>query len=132
MSDTVIIALIIAAVIVIALIIFRKQLSEFIFKAGKEGVEAQLKTHEPDGSGRAATPKPAGPTQTVTAEGEAEVADIRQKMTDATPGMAQRVAAEGRAQINNVTQEMKAAGPKAEQAVQAKEDAHVKDVKQEM
>lgn len=117
MSDTVIIALIIAAVIVIALIIFRKQLSEFIFKAGKEGVEAQLKTHEPGGSGHAATPK---------------VADIRQKMADATPGMEQRVAAEGQAQISGVTQEMKAAGPKAKQSVQAKDDARVKDVKQEM
>lgn len=132
MSDTVIIALIIAAVIVIALIIFRKQLSEFIFKAGKEGVEAQLKTHEPGGSGHAATPKPAGPSQSVTANDQAEVADIRQKMADATPGMEQRVAAEGQAQISGVTQEMKAAGPKAKQSVQAKDDARVKDVKQEM
>ena len=45
MSDHVRIALIIAAVVVIALILFRRQLSSFLFKANKNGIEAELKTH---------------------------------------------------------------------------------------
>jgi hypothetical protein len=44
MSDPVLIALIIAAAVVIALIIFRRQLGSFLFKATKDGIEAELKT----------------------------------------------------------------------------------------
>jgi hypothetical protein len=54
MSDPVRIALIIAAVVVIALFTFRRQLSSFLFKATKDGIEAELKTHTRaavDGSG---------------------------------------------------------------------------------
>lgn len=57
MSDPVRIALIIAAVVVIALIIFRRQLSSFLFKATKDGIEAELKTHNQaaaSGGGRTA------------------------------------------------------------------------------
>jgi predicted lipid-binding transport protein (Tim44 family) len=60
MSDTVIIALIIAVVILAALIIFRKQLSRFVFKAGKDGVEAELETHKPGSAARPAA-QPASP-----------------------------------------------------------------------
>jgi hypothetical protein len=63
MSDTVIIALIIAVVILAALIIFRKQLSRFFFRAGKAGIEAELQTREPgSAAGAAATPPPASQT----------------------------------------------------------------------
>lgn len=132
MNDTVIIALIIAVVILAALVIFREQLSEFIFKAGKEGFETKFKTHKPGSSANAATSKQPGPSQAVTAAGEADVSHVDQKMAGATPGMKQSVAGEDQAQINGVRQDMKAAGPKAEQAVQAKDNARVKDVKQEM
>lgn len=63
MSDTVIIALIIAAVIVIALIIFRKQLSRFFFKAGPAGVEAEMETRKPDSmTSPSATQEPSSAT----------------------------------------------------------------------
>jgi hypothetical protein len=53
MSDTVQIVLIVAVTIIIVLIIFRRQLSNFFFKANKEGIEASLKTHKPtSGSGQ--------------------------------------------------------------------------------
>ena len=47
MSDTVMIVLIIAIAIIIVLIIFRRQLSKFVFKANKEGIETSLQTHKP-------------------------------------------------------------------------------------
>jgi hypothetical protein len=46
MSDNVQIVLIIVAALVIVLFIFRKQLSDFRFKGGKEGVDMQLKTRK--------------------------------------------------------------------------------------
>lgn len=46
MSDTVLVVLIIAVAIVIVLLVFREQLSRFIFKANKEGIEAQLDTRQ--------------------------------------------------------------------------------------
>jgi hypothetical protein len=59
MSDPVRIALIVAAAVVIALIIFRRQLSSFLFKATKDGIEAELKTHTQSPSGSAGD-SPAG------------------------------------------------------------------------
>jgi hypothetical protein len=59
MSDPVRIALIIAVVVVIALFIFRRQLSSFLFKATKDGIEAELKTHTQSAPG-AAGDSPAG------------------------------------------------------------------------
>lgn len=50
MSDSVLIVLIIAVTILVVLLFFRRQLSNFIFKANREGVEAQLKTHKPEKS----------------------------------------------------------------------------------
>ncbi len=47
MSDTVLIVLIVAVTIVVVLWIFRKQISRFFIKAGKDGVEADLTTREP-------------------------------------------------------------------------------------
>src|SRR5512139_3155912 len=44
MDTTVQIVLIVAAAILIILIIFRRQISEFRFKGGKEGVDMTLKT----------------------------------------------------------------------------------------
>jgi hypothetical protein len=46
MSDAVQIVLVIAVAILVVLLIFRKQLSNFQFKGGKNGVEMQLKTHK--------------------------------------------------------------------------------------
>jgi len=54
MSDTVIIALIIAVVILAALIIFRKQLSKLFVKISKDSVEAGLETREAGGAAQAA------------------------------------------------------------------------------
>lgn len=47
MSDTVLIVLIVAVAVIVVLLIFRKQVSRFFIKAGKEGVEADLTTREP-------------------------------------------------------------------------------------
>jgi len=47
MSDTVLITLILAVTIVVVLVIFRRQLSRFLFKANRDGVEAEMETHEP-------------------------------------------------------------------------------------
>jgi hypothetical protein len=47
MSDTVLIVFIIAIAVVVVLVIFRKQVSRFFIKAGKEGLEADLETREP-------------------------------------------------------------------------------------
>ncbi|MBM4460942.1 MAG: hypothetical protein FJ011_24800 [Chloroflexi bacterium] len=59
MSDTVIIALIIAVVILAALIIFRKQLSKLFVKISKDSVEAGLETREAGGAAQAVgTPSP--------------------------------------------------------------------------
>jgi hypothetical protein len=138
MNDNVIITLIIAAVIVVALVIFRHQLKRLIvdITIGPSSVKANLETHKPVGTGDPAhhvtASKPAGPSQTATATGSADVSDIDQKMAGAVPGMKQGVAGEGQAQISGVTQDMKAAGPKAEQAVQAKDNARVKNARQEM
>jgi len=57
MSDTVWVVLIISITIVVILFLFRRQLSDFIFKANKEGVEARLKTHRQVG-----VPNPDQPT----------------------------------------------------------------------
>jgi hypothetical protein len=48
MSDTVLIALIVAVTLVVVLYMFRRQLSNFVFRANKQGVEAQLSTRQPD------------------------------------------------------------------------------------
>jgi hypothetical protein len=50
MSDPVLITLIVAIAVIVVLILFRRQLSDFLFKANKEGVEAHLKTHDPQDS----------------------------------------------------------------------------------
>lgn len=47
MSDTVLIVLIITIAVIVVLWIFRKQVSRFFIKAGKEGLEADLTTREP-------------------------------------------------------------------------------------
>ena len=47
MSDQVQIVLIIAVALLIVLFIFRRQLSDFRFKGGKEGLDMQLTTHKP-------------------------------------------------------------------------------------
>ncbi len=47
MSDAVLITLVIAAAVIVVLFLFRDQLKAFIFKANREGVEAQLHTYEP-------------------------------------------------------------------------------------
>jgi hypothetical protein len=61
MSDTVLITLIVAISIVIVLLLFRKQLSRFLFKASREGVEAQLETRDSTATPGSAQPieKPA-------------------------------------------------------------------------
>lgn len=56
MSDPVRIALIVAAVVVIALIIFRRQLSSFWFKADEGGIEGELKTHNRAAASGGASP----------------------------------------------------------------------------
>ncbi len=60
MSDPVLIVLIIAVAVIVVLVLFRKQLSRFFIKAGREGVEADLTTREP-----ASTTPPAGRPGTV-------------------------------------------------------------------
>lgn len=62
MSDTVLIVLIVAVTIVVVLWIFRKQISRFFIKAGKDGVEADLTTRETPEPG--ATPA-AGQSSTI-------------------------------------------------------------------
>ena len=44
MSDTVLVVLIIAITVVVVLYLFRRQLSDFLIKANKDGLEAHLKT----------------------------------------------------------------------------------------
>lgn len=56
MSDTVQIVLIIAAALIIVLLIFRRQLSNFQFRGGKNGVEMQLKTHKETKAGPSSPP----------------------------------------------------------------------------
>lgn len=75
MSDTVIIALIIAVVILAALIIFRKQLSRFFFKAGKDGIETGLETRAGSSAAGAAAPPPAaaGEHTSVTISGNRQI-----------------------------------------------------------
>jgi hypothetical protein len=51
MSDPVRTISIIAAAIVIALFIFRRRLSSFLFKANKDGLQAELKTHTQEAAG---------------------------------------------------------------------------------
>jgi hypothetical protein len=46
MSDTVLTVLIVAVAVVVILFMFRRQLSAFIFRANKEGVEAHLETRD--------------------------------------------------------------------------------------
>jgi len=47
MTENLWLALIIAAVVITAFIIFRKQLSRFIFRISREGIDAELDTHAP-------------------------------------------------------------------------------------
>lgn len=47
MTDTVLIVLIIALAVIVVLLFFRNQLSRFLFKANREGIEAELQTHKP-------------------------------------------------------------------------------------
>lgn len=55
MSEKVMIASIVGAVVIIVLLMFRRQLKHFLFKAGKDGLEAQLDTHDqPTGGGSGA------------------------------------------------------------------------------
>ena len=60
MSDSVWIVLIIAVVVLVALFIFRRQLSSFFLKASKEGLEAKLETREP--AARTSSAEPTGET----------------------------------------------------------------------
>lgn len=46
MSDTVLIVLIIAVAVIVVLWMFRSSLSRFFIKANKEGMEAELQTHD--------------------------------------------------------------------------------------
>lgn len=46
MSDNVLIVLIVAIALIIVLFIFRKQLSNFRFRGGKEGVDMEIKTRK--------------------------------------------------------------------------------------
>lgn len=48
MSDTALIVLIVAVALIIVLLIFRKQLSNFQFKGGKNGLEMAIKTRKED------------------------------------------------------------------------------------
>jgi hypothetical protein len=50
MDNNVLIVLIVSVTVIIILLLFRKQLSSFLFKAGKEGVQAELKTRKPENS----------------------------------------------------------------------------------
>jgi hypothetical protein len=87
MNDTVLIVAIVAAAVVIVLYVFRRQLSEFVFKATRSGVEAQLKTHAPDAGASTGEPAPTrstvvsgnrlvGRRNTIDVEGrDAEVSD---------------------------------------------------------
>ena len=52
MSDNVLIVLIIAVTVIAVLFLFRRQLSAFLFKAGKDGLEAELKVHDPSESNK--------------------------------------------------------------------------------
>lgn len=61
MSDTVLIVLIIAITVLVVLIIFRRQLSRFLFKANREGIEAELETHKPAAPKGLTTPSPNQP-----------------------------------------------------------------------
>ena len=48
MSDTVLTVLIVAIAIIVVLFMFRERLRNFIFKANKDGVEANLETNQQD------------------------------------------------------------------------------------
>jgi hypothetical protein len=50
MSDNVLIVLIVAAAVVVVLYLFRRQLRDFVFKASRQGLEARLSTHRPEGT----------------------------------------------------------------------------------
>ena len=65
MSDTVLVVLIIAITVIVVLILFRKQLSRFFIRANKEGVEAELQTHEQE--------KPAGEKAGVSISGNKQI-----------------------------------------------------------
>jgi len=53
MSETLWITLIIAVVVLVVLFMFRKQLQSFLFKANREGIQAELNTRDPRPQGRA-------------------------------------------------------------------------------
>ena len=87
MSDTAIIVLIVAAAVIVALFIFRRQLSKFIFKASREGLEAELTTHPPEG---ARAPEDARPPETVPAPAPAAPAAAPQQPTVSLRGNVQQ------------------------------------------
>lgn len=83
MSDSVWIVLIIAGAVVLVLFLFRKQLSSFLFKANKEGVEAELKTRKQEMDRSAKTGRGAGVTIRVNKQiGKGNVIDVGTPKTD--------------------------------------------------
>jgi hypothetical protein len=96
MSDTVIVALIIAIVILAALVIFRKQLSKLFVKISPNSVEAGLETHQvSDPAQVVAAPPPAtqappagaGERASVTISGNKQIG-VKQKIDVGRPDVA--------------------------------------------
>jgi hypothetical protein len=85
MSQPVQIALIAAVTIVIVLVIFRRQLKDFIFKFNREGVDAHLSTHKPE-SGHKPVPASTGKADTRISGnrlfGRDQRIDVRRPNTD--------------------------------------------------
>jgi len=59
MNDTVLIVLIITIGVIVILLLFRNQLSRFLFKANREGIEAEMETHNTREGKAAAAASPA-------------------------------------------------------------------------
>jgi hypothetical protein len=72
MSETVQIVLIVALVVVVMLVLFRRQLSQFFIKANKDGLEASLTTHQP------ATGSGAGGTAAKASQASVQISGVRQ------------------------------------------------------
>ncbi len=83
MSDTVLIALIVAVAVGVVLYIFRGQLSKFVLKFGKEGLETELTTHSPQDTSApsqavsSAAPRPSVIVRGNIQEGADHVIDVR-------------------------------------------------------
>jgi hypothetical protein len=80
MSDTVLIVIIITAAVLLILFMFRNQLSRFLFKANKDGVEAELETKETPGSPASTgspTAQPGASVRRVTLIGKGSTAEAR-------------------------------------------------------